>query len=599
MKRIGIFLFYDPDGNVSDFLIFFLNDLKKNLSHLIIVVNGQLSLEGKSLLGKIADEIIIRPNKGFDSWAYKTVFEEKTYEYLYQYDELVLVNCTCYGPLFPFADLFSEMEKDDCDFWGITKHPELKDFKICEKQESSDLHEHIQTYFVVIRSRLLHSEEFKNFWKNQQEISTFEEAVGLYEIVFTKHFEDLGYKSSSYIPLVDNVDNAAMFDALSLMSDKNSPILKRKLFALDEEFIINRKISQQPQFCLDYLESTSKYDTKMIIEDMLRTKPLPLLKKTFHWNFILSAEKKFSNNSSAQKLGIMLPFFNKEVMVSMAKKHREIFEKHRIYIFARNEYEAKEMELSRDLFISFPEIEIIDYTKQNNDALGFLIKTIEYVAQKEDVVLFITSENSFIDQPKYCTKELTLDFLEKILALFDANDLLGYLTGSTLSRLHLQHKYKNQFPVFRFSEIKDELEMLNIDLHKVKEDYLFALEGDMIFLRSDSIKNISQFISKSSAILSEENHIEKFLSVLPYFYQHKGFYSARALEINTVTAVLDDLFDSLITSHQTETKEEPYPNLINLKSVKKWNLIIRCLSCFIPLSPLRSSFRNKHIIRIK
>lgn len=39
--------------------------------------------------------------------------------------ELVFCNDSCYPPLKPFSLVFSEMQKRECDFWGLTKNHEI------------------------------------------------------------------------------------------------------------------------------------------------------------------------------------------------------------------------------------------------------------------------------------------------------------------------------------------------------------------------------------------------------------------------------------------------------------------------------------------
>ena len=57
--------------------------------------------------------------------AYKEGLERIDYNSQDLYDEVLLVNQTCYGPVFPFSELFGEMEKRDCDFWGVSAHAEM------------------------------------------------------------------------------------------------------------------------------------------------------------------------------------------------------------------------------------------------------------------------------------------------------------------------------------------------------------------------------------------------------------------------------------------------------------------------------------------
>ena len=72
MKRLGIFFFYEKNGHVDDFVTYYIADLVKNLSELIIVCNGKLSDEGRAAFAQFTPNIIVRENKGLDVWAYKT-----------------------------------------------------------------------------------------------------------------------------------------------------------------------------------------------------------------------------------------------------------------------------------------------------------------------------------------------------------------------------------------------------------------------------------------------------------------------------------------------------------------------------------------------
>ena len=49
-KRICIFVFYDKDGIVDDYVRYLLSELKKVISELVILVNGNIRKEEKSKL---------------------------------------------------------------------------------------------------------------------------------------------------------------------------------------------------------------------------------------------------------------------------------------------------------------------------------------------------------------------------------------------------------------------------------------------------------------------------------------------------------------------------------------------------------------------
>lgn len=108
MKRLGIFVFYDKDGIVDNYIDYLLEDLSKSLSDLIIVVNGILNDNGKKIFLRYTDRIVIRKNIGFDAGAYVDILLNYIgQENLKKWDELILCNDTFYGPFIPFSDIFA------------------------------------------------------------------------------------------------------------------------------------------------------------------------------------------------------------------------------------------------------------------------------------------------------------------------------------------------------------------------------------------------------------------------------------------------------------------------------------------------------------
>ena len=62
MKRLGIFFFYEKNGDVDDFITYYLADLAKNLTDLVVVCNGKLSAQGRAAFSQFTDNIIIAAN---------------------------------------------------------------------------------------------------------------------------------------------------------------------------------------------------------------------------------------------------------------------------------------------------------------------------------------------------------------------------------------------------------------------------------------------------------------------------------------------------------------------------------------------------------
>ena len=87
-KRLAIFFFYDRRGIVDSYVPYLLEDLKKNVSEIFVVCNGKLKEEGKRELEKYG-KVLVRENKGFDVWAYKTALETYGWKKLEEFDEVI------------------------------------------------------------------------------------------------------------------------------------------------------------------------------------------------------------------------------------------------------------------------------------------------------------------------------------------------------------------------------------------------------------------------------------------------------------------------------------------------------------------------------
>ena len=105
------------------------------------------------------DNIYYRTNKGYDSGAYKDALcSFLGWDEVYKYDELILVNDSFFGFFYPLKDSFQLMDKEKCDFWGMTGQAagEYKD-------PFYSFDEHVHSYFMVFKKNVLKSKAFKSF----------------------------------------------------------------------------------------------------------------------------------------------------------------------------------------------------------------------------------------------------------------------------------------------------------------------------------------------------------------------------------------------------------------------------------------------------
>ena len=289
-NRLAVYCFYDRDGIVDDYVIYFLKELRKNVSRICCVVNGKLTESGRKSLEECSDEVIGRVNEGLDAGAY-AFFVKSRYDEIKTYDELIFCNNSFFGPLYPLADVFCEMEgrKVKYDFWGMTIHPRTEGV-IHKSQRLPYVNEHIQSYFIVFTKTVTDSETFINFFRNLPEIHKFYEAVCLYELEITRVLSEAGF---SYGSLVDNKDlpkaNSTILYPDLLIQKKKFPFIKRKVFIEDYSVFFDIGRAENAERCLDYVREHTSYDEGLIWQHILRTTKMSALRQNLNLSYIISA----------------------------------------------------------------------------------------------------------------------------------------------------------------------------------------------------------------------------------------------------------------------------------------------------------------------
>ena len=100
-------------------------------------------------------------------------------------EELVLCNDSCFGPVFPFSEMFAKMTENSADFWGLSNY---------------DVHYHIQSFFLILNKRAFKSSAFHNFITSVQKENGFWNVVLKYEIGLSDVLLQAGFHSASVLP---------------------------------------------------------------------------------------------------------------------------------------------------------------------------------------------------------------------------------------------------------------------------------------------------------------------------------------------------------------------------------------------------------------
>lgn len=264
-KRVIFYLLYDARGTVDDYIPYKLSRLRDHADHIVVICNGGVNQAGYAVLQGVADEVWERENVGFDVEGYKWAIE-RFGDRLSEFDELILMNYTWFGPVGEIAPLFRRMDALEVDYWGVTDHSDFTPHPITLE---GTMPRHIQSHWIAVRRRLFESDAWRAYWRDMPPIRSYSDSILNHESRFTAHFESLGFTYEVAYPHTDypGTPHPAFERALQLLED-GCPVLKRRPFFhdplyLDREGVIGR-------WLLDAVEERG-YPSGFILQNMAKT----------------------------------------------------------------------------------------------------------------------------------------------------------------------------------------------------------------------------------------------------------------------------------------------------------------------------------------
>jgi lipopolysaccharide biosynthesis protein len=162
--------------------------------------------------------------------------------------------------------MFDRLENQTCDFWGITSHKQMVPNPFTGK---GILPRHIQSHFIAFRRRLLNSADFVQYWRDMPKIESYLDSILLHESRLTQHFESIGYSSFVYIDDRHYGSHHPCFINIDETIRDRCPILKRRPFFYDHNFLEEHAIDLPRAIRL--VRENSDYDEQLIWKSIVRS----------------------------------------------------------------------------------------------------------------------------------------------------------------------------------------------------------------------------------------------------------------------------------------------------------------------------------------
>lgn len=541
IKRLVIYFFYDRNGIADRYVSYMLEDMMSNCTELFVVCNGKLTAEGRETFKKFTPHILVRENIGFDVWAYKEALEHYGWDRLAEFDEVVMMNHTIMGPVYPFAEMFEKMNQRDVDFWGITKfHKVLGD---PYDTGYGCIPEHIQSHFIAVRQVMVQSNEFQKYWEDRPEICSYADAIGKHEAIFTKKFSDCGFRWGVYADtsnMEEFTQNPVIVSPVELIQNYRCPIFKRRNFFHPCMDLISYSDAGQGPQLMEYLKQHTSYDTALIWENLLRTENMADIKNAMKLNYIMPLHSVL-REKRPRRVALAMHIYLEELIEYCYQYALSMPEESDIYISSGSEGTCKKIE---SVFKNGPwhQVKVIQVENRGRDVGGLLMGSGPYLNQYDYVCVAHDKKVAQLDYgskgyafSERCFHNLlgSKELVENILGLFEENPFLGLMCPPPPNHADYYFTLGCEWgPNFEVTKQLAEGLALSVSIKQDKEPV--APLGGMFWCRAKALDKLFSIDWKPADFPQEPSGKDGTIlhaveRIYPFAAQDAGYYSAWTL----------------------------------------------------------------------
>lgn len=558
-QRLGIYCFYDKYGHAASFIKTFLDDLMDNLDDLVVVVNGQLSDQARQLFSEYTKTIIVRENKGLDVAAYKQAILTLGWEKLESYDEVICLNDTVMGPVYPFREMFACMDRKDVDFWGITAYAG-------ETVDKEQIPTHLQAYWHAYRRSLVSSPAFHEYWETMPLWKDYAEVTRKHEMTFTKHFTDLGFTWASYIDWRKYQGYSSyplLYMPMQIVRDDRCPIFKRRSFFVDYSAYFDQTAGQPALDLYEYLRDHTDYDVDMIWDAILPSYDIDDIRKAMHLDYVLPSQAINPQTHDRPRSAFIYHVYFMDLLEDTCHYIASLPEETDLYITSTEDKIPQIREYMQQHGISH-QATFIPVINRGRDVSALLVAACPVVLSgKYDVIGFAHDKKSSQNQENghhgtesqgfaYKLMENTLGseaYVKNILTLFAENPRLGQVTPPPpYHALYFAHTIPHDWGA-NYEITKELLEdRLGIHVPLFPTKPTASAMGSCYWFRVEALKPLFEYGWKYEDFLPEgqmgedgtiSHAIERANG---YICQSRGYYPAWVLSDRYARIEVDSLF---------------------------------------------------------
>jgi hypothetical protein len=276
-RRLCIFSHYDRWNRVDPHVLHHLRQLASLGCDLVFVTSSRdLSAQNREEILACCHKLIIRKNVGYDFGSYRAGLKEMAWAQ--DYEQIVLVNDSVYGPFHDLGSIFEHFSHRDADLWSIT--------------DSYEHEYHLQSYFLVFNRKAWQHPRIQKFWKSMVPVRKKNLAIHLYELGLSRTAKRSGLRLAAWCDYdqvtITSLKKASARMATTEKEEGMDPIEKRRL-----QQLMDASLGQPcniSHFFWDFL--IQDHQCPYLKVELLRDNPMGVSNVNFYRDYLPSGYPK-------------------------------------------------------------------------------------------------------------------------------------------------------------------------------------------------------------------------------------------------------------------------------------------------------------------
>lgn len=522
-----------PEANVS----FLVNEISKCVDRIVICC--EVPFSRKDSFGKNVD-VVYEHLYGYDSFKWKFAIRELAKgDYLNQFEEILCINDTFYGPVYPLSEMLFEMDGRQCDFWGMTCHGAIN------HGNGEMTKRFLQTYFIAFRASLFQSKAFLDFWGGVtgQNID-FAQYQREFEYRLTDYFTEQGYTYSVFADTRDwEAEDPVFTEPFTLTApyrlivEKKMPMIGKYGLMLPTPTRQSYETGVEIGKLFQYLSENKYFDVNLIYEDVLKKYNISDIMNRFELNYIFPQGDKL--RVKYNRCAIVVYLFYEEMFRSNIEKLKTVPAQIDLIIFTTDETKRSAVEKCileakiRNHFV----IQVVN--AKGREWAALLIEGKE-VLKDYDLFCFLHDKKAHANECFSVGRSFqdllwenmisSKEYIDDVIQAFAESRTLGVLLPPIVMHSVYFTHYMD-FWTICYPETMKLAEKLGINPGFLDRKIGPVSLGSVFWARKEALSKLLQFPFTREDFLEEPIPVDGTINhalerIVPFAAQQEGFYSA-------------------------------------------------------------------------